>query len=294
MSLLSSTQGTPERVWSLVQAIAASGGSLDRDDAAKWLNPGFLKDGQVVAENPSAFAQVLGAASSLGAVSADGGRLNLTCPSEIKRFPDFCDWVHQVLASLNSTEKDAVLLETLAWVYVECDRQRSTLWIHDFTEDGFADAADAALPDGEDDDGQRRLNRTKLPSWRRWLLSLGLMSELPGGPRPHPLSDGRAARELARPEFRKGVEFLAKDFLAALGARLPYIDGGRMFAEAARRMSHSVAPERLSPILSATLRNLHDDGTIELVVRGDAGDLTRLSPDSAHAVDAFRAVIVKG
>ena len=73
MSLLSSTQGTPERVWSLIAALSASKGEIDRADAVKWLNPGFLKDNNEYSEKPDAFNQTLGAATSLGAIEAERG-----------------------------------------------------------------------------------------------------------------------------------------------------------------------------------------------------------------------------
>src|SRR3546814_14492945 len=78
MSLLSSTQGTPERVWSLVSVIAGNGGTLSKADAAAWLNPGFTRNGESVQVKPTAFSQVLGAATSLGAVEADAATLRLT------------------------------------------------------------------------------------------------------------------------------------------------------------------------------------------------------------------------
>src|SRR3546814_527710 len=80
MSLLSSTQGTPERVWSLVSVIAGNGGALCKADAAAWLNPGFTRNGESVQEKPTAFGQVLGAATSLGAVEADAAMLRLNPP----------------------------------------------------------------------------------------------------------------------------------------------------------------------------------------------------------------------
>lgn len=295
MSLLSSTQGTPERVYSLIHAISASGGSLTRAHASSWLDPGFSRNDQVISAVKSvAFDQVLGAATSLGAVLSDGGVLKLSPSCRVSSFQQFCDWVHQTLISLDSAEKDAVILETLAWVYVKSDRHRSTHWIHEMTPDAFADAADENLPAGDDDDGQRRINRTKLPSWRRWLLSLGLMVQLPSHSQPHPLPDERAAREVGKSSFSKNVQIPAKEFLTTLASGLPYIDGGRMFVDAARRIDQLPSVDRLSPILSATLRNLHDDGSIELVVRGDAGAaLVRLANETAHTVQAFQAVIVR-
>src|SRR3546814_6038283 len=98
-------------------------------------------------------------------------------------------------------------------------------------------------------------------------MCLGLMVSLPLPSQLYPLADGRLIRELARVGTHRDQEVSADAFLAGLAVRLPYLDGGRMFLEATRRLGHSPAPRRLSPILSAALRNLHDDGLIELRLR---------------------------
>lgn len=79
MSILSSTQGTPERVWSLVSLVAANDGRIERVDAANWLNPTFLENGKLVDDKES-FAQVQGAATALGALTLDYKTLELTIP----------------------------------------------------------------------------------------------------------------------------------------------------------------------------------------------------------------------
>lgn len=293
MSLLSSTQGTPERVWSLIAAVSASGRVIERAEAVSWLNPGFIKDGSEFKEKPDAFSQTLGAATSLGAVEAEKGALRLGPTFHAQAYPDFADWTHDRLVGLSSDEKDAVILETYAWMAVESDRQGSIGWIHDLPRDAFADAADKALPEGADDDGQRRINTTKLPAWRGWLLFLGLLVPMPGM-QPYPSAEARAARELDRCSLPRNEEIPAETFLKALAARLPYLDGGRMFVEAAQRIGYAPAPGRLSPLMSATLRGLHDEGFIELRLRGDAGSVVRLTGNATHKVQSFHAVVVKG
>jgi hypothetical protein len=57
-------------------------------------------------------------------------------------------------------------------------------------------------------------------------------------------------------------------------------------------MGHAAVSGRLSPLLSAALRDLHDDQTLRLVPSGDAAERVRLSEDSAHPIDAFTNVIV--
>ena len=70
MSVLSSPQGTPERVWSLVAGLSALGGECDRQTFDSLLNPGFMKDGVLVRAKDSLAADALGAASSLGLIKA--------------------------------------------------------------------------------------------------------------------------------------------------------------------------------------------------------------------------------
>src|SRR3546814_8755062 len=105
MSLLSSTQGTPERVWSLVSVIAGNGGALCKADAATWLNPGFTRNGESVQEKPTAFGQVLGAATSLGAVEADAEMLRLNNSCCVASYAAFCDWV-------NDTDRESTSLNS--------------------------------------------------------------------------------------------------------------------------------------------------------------------------------------
>ena len=68
MSVLSSPQGTPERVWSLVAGLVALGGETDRETFDALLNPGYVKDGEQVRAKDTLAANALGAASSLGVV----------------------------------------------------------------------------------------------------------------------------------------------------------------------------------------------------------------------------------
>jgi hypothetical protein len=293
MSILSSTQGTPERVWSLISLLAASEGELSRTEAAAWLNPEFTRADQIVGERPTAFAQVLGAATSLGAVEVVGTTLRLNPACEVNSFSAFADWVHDRLVLLDSTAKDAVILEAYAWVVAQSARTGGTTWMATATNSEFADAAQAALPEGSDDDGERRINTVKLPSWRRWLTFMGLMEELPVSPPYHPFANRRLKLELRRLEFERDQEIPADDFFRQLRLRLPYIDGGRMFADAARRVGHAFEQRQISPIFSAALRDLHDDGTLEMQMLGDLGTFYRLTPDPSHKIHSLYAVVVK-
>lgn len=292
MSLLSATQGAPDRVWALVCALRSAGGVAPRAFADDWLNPGFERRETLVQEKPEAAAQTVYAAASLGAVATDDGQLTVASDCPVRE-AEFRDWTHDRLAALDSGEKDAVVLETYAWMAAESDRQGSTRWMQEWTRDRFADEADKALPEGADDDGQRRVNTTKMPALRRWLEYVGLMTSLPlPNALPQAAPTARLIRELRRDGAPTGQEIAAAEFLARLARRCPYLDGGRMFEAAARRIGHRPEPRRLSPLLTAALHDLDDAGLLSLGVRGDSGDVYRMAPNQPHRIQSVQFVVL--
>src|SRR5437762_5592214 len=106
MSLMSDTQGTPERVWSLVRLLGAHGGEMPRHDVKEWLDP-LERD-----TLGTAVANTIGAASSLGLVSTDNNGKSLRLEvSDLPRDIDcFSDWVHDRLAKLPGDDSDAIVL----------------------------------------------------------------------------------------------------------------------------------------------------------------------------------------
>ena len=99
MTLLSSPQGTPERVWSLVSGLSALGGKSARATYDALLNPGFERDGVEVKAKATLAADAHNAAMSLGLV--DGARdqvhLAVALPDN---FASFADLVHDRLIGL--------------------------------------------------------------------------------------------------------------------------------------------------------------------------------------------------
>ena len=69
MSLLSDTQGRPERVWSLLRLLQALGGRVPRSDVNTWMMPASFRDSE---ESLSQVTQTIGSARSLGLVEDDG------------------------------------------------------------------------------------------------------------------------------------------------------------------------------------------------------------------------------
>ncbi|MBB4509543.1 hypothetical protein [Rhizobium leguminosarum] len=295
MSILSSTQGTPERVWSLVSLVAANDGRIDRSEAASWLNPSFTENNQMVDDKES-FAQVQGAATALGALTLVNKGLELNPECDASNYFSFSDWSHKSLRSLDSDQKDAVILEAYAWVLARCQQEGDASWFRVMSASETADAINEALPDGSDDDGDRRMNTSKLATWRRWLVFLGLMEELPlsGSSRFHVSATKRIAREIASGNLPRDVEMTAEDFLSRIRNSGPYLDGGKMFQESARNNRITPDDRRLSPVFSSALRDLHDAGVIELKILGDRQSYHSLTGDIAHRVGAFHAVTVRG
>jgi hypothetical protein len=291
MSVLSSPQGTPERVWSLVAGLAALGGQSDRRTFDALLNPGYMKDGVLVRAKDTLAANALGAASSLGLVEAGRDKALLAAGLNLTDSSAFADYVHDRLSSLKSGETDSAILDAYSWLAAESDRQGELGWIYDLGREQFADNANAALV-GEDDDG-RLMNTTKVVAWRRWLAFIGLGVSIPIPNTPDfPTPTARLARELERAGIAPGTTMPAEQLVTFLAGRMPYLDRGRLFAQACQRIGHLPSSRRLSPLLSVALRDLHDDGTLKLTLSGDASTHVQLALDPAHTIDSFTAVSI--
>lgn len=291
MSVLARPQGLPDRVWSLVAGLNALGGRTDRATFEALINPGFTRDNVFIQTKAELARDTLGAASSLGLVDYDRNEATLKEGLGFASADDLADHLHDHLSSLAPSDTNAVMLEAYAWVAAESDRQGDLGWIYDWGRDEFADKANEALV-GEDEDGHP-MNQYKAVAWRRWLHFMGLGVPLPiAGIPDFPSPAARISRELARMELPFDQEIPAGSFLAGLAERMPYLDGGRLFVQACQRMQHNPRPNALSPLYSAALRDLHDNGTLVLRPRGDASGATRLTEDDSHLIQTFNLVIV--
>jgi hypothetical protein len=292
MSVLSSPQGVPERVWSLVAGLSAIGGKTDRESLDRLINPGFEKDGMTILTKPDLANNSFGAASSLGLIRVDKGEAVLADGMRAQAPSEFADYIHDLLLELPSGHSDRVLLEAYAWVAATSDREEDLAWLYELSREEFADKANENLV-GDDEDG-RAMNSTKAVPWRRWLVFLGLGVPLPLTNQPDfPSPAPRIAREIERAKVKRGEEMSAKDFLALLSNRMPYLDGGALYKQACDRIGHKPKERRLSPLLSAALRDLHDEGTIRMRPRGDSADMVRLSDDPAHEIQTFNLVVIR-
>jgi hypothetical protein len=291
MSALARPQGTPDRVWSYVAGLAALGGRAPRDDIEGLFNPGYRKDGQEILTKENLAGDTFGAATSLNLVVADRQQVWLGEGLEIGSQERLADDLHDRLCTVTAENTNRVMLETYAWMAAESDRQGHLDWIYDWGRDELADRANEGLS-GEDEDKGRLMNSTKMVAWRRWMGFLGLSLVLPLQAPDYPLHAARTARELARAGLGAGQALTGEAFMDLVSQRQPYLDGGRLFAQACARIGHTPQPSRLSPLMSAGLRDLHDQKVLTLTLSGDSGGGFTLTGDDAHAMPNFNAVTI--
>lgn len=291
MSLLSSPQGTPERVWSVVAGLHAIGGEADRATFNALLNPGYVRDGDEVRAKDSLATDASSAATSLQLIKIERDRVTLGEGFEVADYAALADHVHDYLVALPADDIEATSLEAYAWLAAESDRLGNLGWLYEWTQKEFAEKAGKS---GRSDPTYKgSVNPTNITAWRRWLTYLGLGVPLPlTNTADFPVPTIRIARELERAELSANTELTADEFLALLARRMPYLDRGRMFVQACQRVGHQPSPRQISPLLSVALRDLHDEGTIRLQLAGDAATQVRLTPDPAHRVQAFTAVTI--
>lgn len=285
MSLMTDTQGTPERVLALLQLLSAHGGRLPQTQIRPWLDP--------LEREQKAVDQTLGAARSLGLVQSQGAEIALDvgdCPADIDGLADL---VHRRLVAIQQNDANAVVLETYAWFVARSARERGTSWIVRYNNTQLTDEINHALQrEGE----THTFNTTRYPRWRDWigLMGLGLDCPKPGGDHFLPFASERLAIELSALEEQSvpGAPVKAERFVRLCSERMPYLDAGVAFERAARRIDWRPTARALGPVFSDALRDLHDRKRVELQMTGDTPDAYRLSDDPAHKVKAFSAVVI--
>lgn len=301
MSLLSDTRGTPNTVWALIRLLSAHAGELQHEGVSGWLDPfGTRIDEHGKTKKGNTFEQTLGAAASLGLIESDrtSKTVKLLVPDPPSDIQGFSDWVHGHLVTIPLDDSDSVVLEAFAWFVASCAKEQGTGWIKSLSREQLADNINSALlSDRKTADEENRFNTTKLPRWREWIGFVGLGIDMPSTSRPtfYPYVTERLEREvkLLGERFGQDEEVSAANFLTALSERMPYVDGGAHFNLAAKRIGLKTTPRQLSIVLSNSLRELHDEGVLELKTRGDARDVYTLSPDPAHRIGSFLTVTIK-
>lgn len=291
MSLLSATQGTPERVLSVIHLLAAHGGSLPRAEIIAWLNPKFVRNERERAAPDNAAEQAISAASSLGLISQAGGSWTLAEGLKDVELSELADRAHDHLITATDDHADAVLVQAFAHVARQCEQAQGVGWLQ-LSNPVFADLIQTKLPprpQGADSD-KLRFNETKVAPFWRWMSFLGLATSLPD--MTYPYVAERVSRELRRSALPRGEEIPARDVLTVIAQRLPYLDGGSHFAAAAERLGLPPTGRSLSPLLSTALRDLHEDGVLVLGVRRDAPNIVRLADDDFTTQSAVQFIVL--
>lgn len=293
MSLLSSTQGTPDRVLSLIRVLAAHSGALPREELLTWINPSFARNGTPRSASKDAASQTWGATSSLGLAVAREGAYVLRDPQTDWDRSVLADAVHDRLCSIDENDPDAVIFQVFAYIAVRSQQEQGIGWLHALSRRELADAVETHLTARDDTatDG-RRFNDTKIAPFWRWIAFLGLSVDLPVDG-DHPYVAGRLSRELARTELPIGEELPGDTIVKAVADRMPYLDGGAGFLAMADRMNVRRSARLLSPLLSTALRDLHEEGRITIGVRGDAADLITLAPDRFSSVSTVQFITIQ-
>jgi hypothetical protein len=287
MSLMTDTQGTPERVWSLVGLLRAHDGELGREAIKTWLDP-FGTD-----TKGTAIQNTIGAGASLDLIEPDraAGTVRLVADDLPDTLSGFADRIHGKLVQTPLDHANSVVLEAYAWFVATCAREKGTTWIERESADSLTERIRVDLtPEGE----EGRFNKTRYPRWRDWIgfMGLGLDLPIPRGQSFYPSVTTRLDREMAvlRERFGTDAEISAENFLTALTERMPYLDGGELFQTATKRIRWSPPARQLSIVLSTALRDLDDDGVLELKMYGDAPNAFTLHPDPTQRKRAFIAV----
>jgi hypothetical protein len=291
MSLLSDTQGTPDRVLSLLQLLAAHDGRLPRAEVLAWLNPAFVHGTPRSNASPAA-DQTIGAALSLNFISQADDGYRLEDGLEVETLDALADLTHQRLLSLDPTHPDAVLPQAFAFIAARAEQARGTAWLHNTTNKLLGEAINAALPERTDTAAEgRRFNEYKLPPFWRWTILQGLALDLPGQG-PHPYVAPRLALELARADLPRGEELPVRALLDVVAERMPYLDGGPLYRAAAEKLDLPAQARALSPLLSTALRDLHEEGVLTLGARADAAGLVSLADDRFSPIKAVQFVVL--
>jgi hypothetical protein len=306
MSLLSETRGTPRTVWSLIKLLSSHNGELELEAVWGWLDPfdtGIDEHGEK--KSGSAVEQTLGAATSLNLIEVDRNtnRVRLTVSDVPLGIDAFSDWVHDRLTRIPLNHPDSVVLEAFAWIVASCAKSKGTNWIRVLSRNQFADAVNSALMSDQGGvPGDPRFNPTKVPYWRDWIGFVGLGLDMPTSGRTgtfYPYVTERLEREVKKigdglsDKVGQYPEIEATEFLTSIAKLMPYLDGGAHFALAAKRIGWNPTRRQLSIVASTALRELHDDGVLELKMYGDARDAYTLATDPTHKLEAFRTVMLK-
>ena len=295
MALLAATQGTPERLWAIIKVLDAYGGALARAELQQWLKPRFdgATDPSRDDKDRSLVNQTLQAASGLGLIESGRESVSLLIPSLPFDIGSFSDLVHSLLLAQSERSSDADILDAYACVVVQCEKLGNRQWLSDWTAAQIADLLTRSLTPRTIETNDQRYNTSRHAAWIRWIEFVGLNETLSSRMMLVSVTV-RLQRALRASDLPRDEPISPEDFLTWVASTLPYLDKGTLFLAAARRMGH-VPGNRISRLLSAALRDLHEDEVLRLIVpRGDARVGAKLAADSLAEIEAFNALTLNG
>lgn len=290
MSLLSATQGRPERVRSLLRLLAAFDGTMERSEAMRWMMPAPLMKAE---PSTSAFDQTLDAAVGLELASRHRGIITLTAAGRLQGLA-LDDHIHEVLCRTGGA--DAVMMAAYAYFTLRSDKERGTAWIGELgSVKEVADAVANSLKESADDE-TRAFNSTKLPPWRAWMVQLGLAFESSALPTFFPFPARRLERVIEAIAERQGhgIELGPDALVMEIVKGMPYLQGGHIYVQLEDKIGGFPRGQGLGYVLSTALRELHDSGKLQLLSRGDATGSMGLAEDRYHPLKHFYAVRLLG
>lgn len=296
MSLLSDTNHSPQRIFSLLRLLEAQDGQLHFDSIRKWLKPTVRGFEQKGSEEDTNIRQLLGATTSLGLIeSPTQNQYKLAAPVP-PTLDEFADTIHDRLVALEMSHADSIVLEAFAAMVVLTEAEQGTTWLDLNATDRAAkiNAAVRVSETDEDDENKRRFNATKYAPWKRWMIFLGLGVPMPSSDL-YPYPAQRLEREISRLRANESLPMTleVEAFIGRIAERMPYLDGGHLFQASADRLPLPRMRRVVSRVLSGTLRDLHDDKFLVLDAIGDAKDTYALTQEP-HAVRNIKAVTLEG
>ena len=289
MSVFSDTQGTPERVYALMRLIDAVGGSVSRKLAADLLDPKFAL-GRTDEQERSDFTQTLRAAKGLKLIDEAGGMLSNAFTCAPLSYLAFGDLVHRLLLASGLDDPNGTILDAFALFAERIESLGDGQWLATVSNDTLADQIRALLASRRPEVGT--FNPTRVAPLAKWTDTIGLTVSIGSRQRSFPDVARRLARELVNiPNEAREKGISAEVFVAWVLERMPYLPGGSRYVSLFGQTGRAGAG-RLSIVLSAALRGLHDDEVVRLEVVGDASGAARLADDRFHALTAFNTVRV--
>jgi hypothetical protein len=108
----------------------------------------------------------------------------------------------------------------------------------------------------------------------------------------YPYVTERVWRELMSSDLPSGDELSINSVLDVIARRAPYLDNGAIFTELAQKSGFRLPPQQISRVLSTALRDLDEQGKLDLVVHGDAMGVFLLSPDGLHRKRSVKGVVL--